>query len=680
MTKQDIVYGIGGDPSSLIVAGEEGAKALRKVDTAAKDVKKGLDSMSVTLAQYQQRLKSAMGATDGIAYSAKKSAATFQKDWDKAVSQVNRLKTELDPLYAASMRYQTALERLNLAMEKGVIGEDEHLRLLKLAETAYLDMGPAVTESAGKMGGFAGVIGNNRQAVQMFGYQIQDVAVQLAAGTRATTVFAQQGSQMLGMFGVWGAVAGAAVAVTLPLAGALFSAGEAAEKFSDTLSSLEEAVRLVDEASKNYTAQGLEELRKKYGEIDQGILSLIEHERQFALARVEATATEAVAALAAEYGALSINLGAVGDAAKGPTMAIYTMSQQLGLTVPQTRELVQALQDANSAKDNLGRAEALSRIAALMLQSTQRAGELTGQIVKAEASFRQLVNSVPGASWLGGMIAQAETLGGKLWSAVQAKAALANDPGQTTGNADWAKTDLGFTLPGKDLVYTPPKSSGGGGGGGGAKDSTPTDLERLQEQLLSEAEVQLAAFEKQQELLEQALAKKLLTQQEYNALMEAAQREHQEKMTGIDVWRYGDGLAQTEAFMGGMADALQTGNEKMQRIGKIFGAAEALVNSWRAFSQVLADQSLPFYAKIPSAIAVLSAGMNAVNAIKGGSSGAGATKAVAAVAQTSAAAAVPATVNISWQGGMTAESMGSLTKKLNAEFKQGYRLNIGFGA
>jgi hypothetical protein len=103
--------------------------------------------------------------------------------------------------------------------------------------------------------------------------------------------------------------------------------------------------------------------------------------------------------------------------------------------------------------------------------------------------------------------------------------------------------------------------------------------------------------------------------------MEQAQQQHSDRMSEIDVWRYGSGLDKAEAFFGGMASALQGGNEKMLAISKKFAAAEALINAWKGFSDVLADKTLPFWAKIPSAMKVLAAGMGAVNAIKGGGGG-----------------------------------------------------------
>ena len=238
---------------------------------------------------------------------------------------------------------------------------------------------------------------------------------------------------------------------------------------------------------------------------------------------------------------------------------------------------------------------------------------------------------------------------------------------ETSPRPQAAPTDI-------DFGYAGP-GDGGGGGGGGGSDAFAADLERLQQRFASEAEIQIAAYEEQQALLDEALARKAISQEQYYALSEQIAQEHNQKMSDIDVWRYGTGLEKAEAFFGGMADALQSGNERMQAIGKKFAAIEALMNAWRAFNQVLADPSVPAYAKIPQGLAVLGAAMNAVKAIGGGGGGGARANQAAAVAAPSAPQNV---VNVSWYGAVDPGSTGSLTKKLNEEFRQGYTLNIEF--
>jgi hypothetical protein len=58
-----------------------------------------------------------------------------------------------------------------------------------------------------------GAFRNTGQIIGQAGYQVQDFAVQVASGQSALTAFVQQGSQLAGIFGPGGAVAGAVLAI-----------------------------------------------------------------------------------------------------------------------------------------------------------------------------------------------------------------------------------------------------------------------------------------------------------------------------------------------------------------------------------------------------------------------------------------------------------------------------------
>lgn len=223
-------------------------------------------------------------------------------------------------------------------------------------------------------------------------------------------------------------------------------------------------------------------------------------------------------------------------------------------------------------------------------------------------------------------------------------------------------------------LLPPSEPSGTTGGGGGGANPLETQIESLRQSLLSQEQVQLESYARQQEMLQQALEQRLITQQEYAQMMEAAQTQHQERMSQIDVWRHGTALQQAETFFGQMANAMQSGNERMMRIGQAFGAAEALINAWRAFNQVIADPSLPFWAKVPAAMGVLSAGLNAVNAIKGIGSGGGASSAGAA-ASTAATAMPTQNIMIDLVGDTFSRgSVQSLFEQINEGLRNGERI------
>lgn len=74
-----------------------------------------------------------------------------------------------------------------------------------------------------------------KNATQLLSFQMQDLAVQLAAGTRATVAFGQQLPQAFSAFGASGAVLGAIAGVGFALAGPLITAMTDVEAESETL-------------------------------------------------------------------------------------------------------------------------------------------------------------------------------------------------------------------------------------------------------------------------------------------------------------------------------------------------------------------------------------------------------------------------------------------------------------
>jgi hypothetical protein len=100
-----------------------------------------------------------------------------------------------------------------------------------------------------------------RAGLQNFGFQVQDVAVQIAGGTSATRALSQQLPQLLSGFGLFGVALGTASAVLIPLIGYLFKAGEATKSWSDELSltsgsisSVQSAVSALEGVQRQYNA------------------------------------------------------------------------------------------------------------------------------------------------------------------------------------------------------------------------------------------------------------------------------------------------------------------------------------------------------------------------------------------------------------------------------------------
>ena len=90
-------------------------------------------------------------------------------------------------------------------------------------------------------------------ALQQAGYQIGDFAVQVANGTSKMQAFGQQGSQLLGIFGPFGAVLGAGVAIVSAFAVAAQRSGAMVKSFKEELEdsngALEEYISLASSVS-----------------------------------------------------------------------------------------------------------------------------------------------------------------------------------------------------------------------------------------------------------------------------------------------------------------------------------------------------------------------------------------------------------------------------------------------
>lgn len=115
---------------------------------------------------------------------------------------------------------------------------------------------------SGALQSLGNVSGQTRSRIQQASFQIQDLAVQLQSGTRASVALSQQLPQLAGAFGAVGAAIGVGVALGIPalslamqnltddssdLEDAIEAAGEAAAEAADRLGLLESGLRSLDE-------------------------------------------------------------------------------------------------------------------------------------------------------------------------------------------------------------------------------------------------------------------------------------------------------------------------------------------------------------------------------------------------------------------------------------------------
>lgn len=451
----------------------------------------------------------------------------------------------------------------------------------------------ATVPMVGSLGRVAQAMSGARGQIQNVSWQLQDVAVQMQMGTNAGVIFAQQGSQIASAFGPVGAVIGAVLAVTPLLAVAFMNTGDNAASMADNIKELAEATDAF-----RVSADAL-----RFG-VD---------EEEVALVREVNRLMEDLTRLNEQW---------QNTQSLGARQRIAEEANAIKSTLAPLQAQLKAYRDAREEAKRLK--EEADRVA----EAAKAAAVATGGIGAAAAGAIGAVRSLGAAMWDVANAAMARVKaenaleamkmefspGGQALSKYGGRGVTSNRPvmigntGQELGVGDGVGGGVG---------------SGVGGGGGGGSNPIIGELEALQQSLMTQEEVQLESYMRQQETLTSALEQRLITQQEYNALMEAAQSQHNEAMAGIDAYRYGDAALKAETFMGDMATAFAMGNEKMQKSARGFAAVEALINAWRAYNQTLADPSLPFLAKFAAGAKVLAAGMGAVNAIKGSGSGGG---------------------------------------------------------
>lgn len=677
-------------------------------------------------------ITSSVGLVDKFKKSAEDSAKVFERSFKRTETSVDRLRRSLDPLYAASKRYESAVELLDKALREGAISQAAYNRSLDLAKQKHL-------EAADGMGAAAVAMRRTGVSGRMLTQQLSQVGQQFSATGQLGQAVAVQAADIGMAFGTLGTIIGTGIGLALPtLISLLGNTEDAEEALENATNDLNEAYGNFNDAAE-IAASDLDALKQKYGENAKAVRALYRElvavEQIHALSTLRETTeqqaegldslrnslqqfSDARLALAqarqAESEGLLVSVDDMLRLEEAVKRTQQTLRDEFNLTTAgayRIKDALDALGSAGSADEAAEAARRLSEaisqtyagavrippeMAALARQAAEvyakfsemktKSDEVTGSINFSIQALRELLGMDAGDDWLDGMISSAQTLADTIWGAVNAMAVLNNSQ-----NLDAAGNPHGFGSGSRAL--RPPKkaptgiggvdwgvppSTGGGGGGGGGSKTNPiqAELEALQQALMTAEELELQSWEKRQETLRMALEQRLLTQQEYAALMEDAQRQHNEKMAGIDAYRYGDTLQKTGRFLGDMSKAFAQGNDKMMKIGKAFGAAEALINAWRAYTQTLADPSLPYMAKIAAAANVLAAGFGAVNAIKGiggGGSGGGS----GGSASTAAAGSAPGqagayyNVTLAGDGGISRSSVRGLIEMINDEIRNG---------
>jgi len=439
-------------------------------------------------------------------------------------------------------------------------------------------------------------------------------------------------------FGAVGTAAGLLAGIALPmLASAFSSTASQAMPLVESVEGLQDSVSNYIEAA-NAAKIPTSELAAEYGNLAVQAKAALTAIADVALVDAIMAADTAVQSVIANLLSMQAVFGSAGRA-----MSLQLISD-FGLAADQVKALEASILALNSAKGLQAQAEAAAEVQRQLLAAFGSVEAMPGPLQRAYGAMASIVIE---AGKVVTETTSAETAAEQLatqMDAVIAKYAMSRTiAGQlaqaTLDAAENAATLAQMQLADRGMVYgkvgargDPTKTTPAGaspfvyGGAnldafnnpiakGGRANPIQSQLEALQESLMSQEQLEADSFARRQETLKAALQQRLISQQEHAALMEQVEKTHQFAMTK-------ETNAGVQATLGHLGQLFQ-GSKKI-------GAAIALANSWVAFTEVLKD---PAYigrpwARIAAAGAALSSGLNAVRNIKsaqpGGSASGGA--------------------------------------------------------
>ncbi|MEN9841222.1 MAG: hypothetical protein RL376_1022, partial [Verrucomicrobiota bacterium] len=209
--------------------------------------------------------------------------STAQNDIEIKISVEAQL-TQLKAMEAQLEKQIVSLRTLGTGGAEALKKVEQNLGLVRNQLTAMAPMvdqlpvgweraGAAAAKSTQAMAGGMGSVG--RFAGQA-GYQIQDFVVQVGAGQNALIAFAQQGSQLIGMLGPYGAMAGAALAIGA-VAANFFLMSDGAKEAKEQTAGLVESLKEIYELQRQRTFDGLKD-EAKVTDLQSRIASLRQQE------------------------------------------------------------------------------------------------------------------------------------------------------------------------------------------------------------------------------------------------------------------------------------------------------------------------------------------------------------------------------------------------------------------
>ena len=572
----------------------------------------------------------------------------------READQLEYLNMKYDKAYAAAKLYKTVQDELNLAMSKGVGNADQLQAQLNKLEMEYAAFGSGTTDIKNRFVQQAAAVEESRKGVnkwgllvQQTGYQAGDFLVQVQSGTNIFVAFGQQATQLVGILPMFatelgvsavalgGITLGLSIAIPLITAvGAYFMrSGEGANKASKDIDLYKQSVSaLASEIQKNQDkfnllnfggSQATANANAAKQAIEDQIKGL---EKQIA-------SEEDLLKIQSQGGILALSYAATRSIINSLTLkSLDDQKQDLMIKL----DLLDAQNEAQRILNGgLSVAGGLQRAAVRDKQEELRAAKEHTQVLirayeyygKSRVEGEKLAK-IDFEAGVKAAATAAKTLADNLGvslSAAQGIMALGKgkaehgaeiydprSPNYIKGAATFAEISSGahpvstYGQPVEDK--TSPTGTGIGGGG-------IDKIQALLDSLKTQTEVVDAWYEESQKTLQSASDKELEIIGGRHEAELRLETEHQQRMAAIKEAVKQNNLSIVLGSGAQILSALGAHNEKAAKMAKVFGAAQALADTYVGAAAAL---KLPFPANLAAAASIISAGLGFVSAIRSG--------------------------------------------------------------
>ncbi|WP_320703893.1 tail protein (tape measure) [Enterobacter asburiae] len=349
-----VVYTVSAEIEPLLIAGKQAIDVLDKLDAAAQQSGKGMNSLDQSTSQtgsaftelagyansMDNQLRKLNTNVSGIARAmeeARSGTGGASSEFSRAESIIEALGNQLAVLDEAQENGARSAAVLAAQLRAGSKATDEEKQKIGELTGRLYDMKTGVENGAKGTGSW-------KTSMQQAGYQVQDFIIQVQGGQSALVAFAQQGSQLAGAFGPSGAVIGAVIALGSVIAGTLITSLNGGKSAMDALKDAAESMDKVITISN----QGVAALSDKYAALARTNANVATILRNQALLEYN----QAISKIPKAISDASDSFITLGDRAiaafGGSSPSIKKFNEELARLGATSTDWYQAIQQANS--------------------------------------------------------------------------------------------------------------------------------------------------------------------------------------------------------------------------------------------------------------------------------------------------------------------------------------------